>query len=82
MTRKETRGRQNYFTTTQLAILRFLGEYRGQAFCGGCIDARLVNSIDIVGALRLLGGAGLYCGHAACSSCGKVRLLASLPVVN
>ena len=68
---------------TQRAILNFLGQQPGNAFCSDCIAAKVFagkKNIDV--AMRLLEGNGTYRRHDRCSACGKSRLVASLPSPN
>jgi hypothetical protein len=68
---------------TQHAILNFLGQQPGNAFCSDCIAAKVFTgkkNIDV--AMRLLEGNGMYRRHDRCSACGKSRLVASLPSPN
>src|SRR6266542_3585041 len=64
---------------TQHAILRFLGEQTGKAFCADCISTRLFGGKNIDVAMRHLEGNGALRRHGVCSSCGKRRLVAGLP---
>jgi hypothetical protein len=64
---------------TQHAILRFLGEQTGKAFCADCISTRLFGGKNIDGAMRRLEGNGAVRCHGVCASCGKRRLVAGLP---
>ncbi len=68
---------------TQHAILNFLGQQPGGAFCSDCIATKVFTgkkNIDV--AMRLLEGNGMYRRHDRCSACGKSRLVASLPSPN
>lgn len=64
---------------TQHAILRFLGEQTGKAFCADCISTRLFGGKNIDVAMRHLEGNGAVRRHGVCASCGKRRLVAGLP---
>ena len=64
---------------TQHAILRFLGEQTGKAFCADCISTRLFGGKNIDVAMRHLEGNGAVRRHGVCAGCGKRRLVAGLP---
>lgn len=64
---------------TQHAILRFLREHAGQAFCADCISTRVLGGKSIDVAMRHLEGNGVDRRHGPCAGCGKRRLLARLP---
>lgn len=64
---------------TQHAILRFLGEQTGKAFCADCISTRLFGGKHIDVAMRHLEGNGAARRHGICSGCVKRRLVAGLP---
>ena len=63
---------------TQHAILRYLGEQTGKAFCADCIATRLFGGKNIDVAMRHLEGNGAVRRHGVCASCGKRRLVAGL----
>jgi len=67
---------------TKRAIVDFLAEHAGSAYCAACISDQLFNGKDIDVAIRHLEGAGLYRRHQRCSSCRRPRLVASLPAPN
>jgi hypothetical protein len=67
---------------TQRAILNFLSQHAGAAYCAACLSERLFNGKDIDVAMRHLEGAGVYRRHERCSACRKLRLVASLPSAN
>jgi len=60
------------------AIIGFLGQHRGKAFCSACIASSLNRAEDIHGAMRRAEGYGISRHHAACAACGKTRLVATL----
>jgi hypothetical protein len=68
--------------TTQRAILEFLGNHGGSAFCAACISGNLFGGKDIDVAMRHLEGSGVLRRHGRCSTCGRSRLVASLPGLN
>ena len=63
---------------TQHAILRFLGEHPGKAFCADCIATRLFGGKNVDVAMRHLEGNDVVRQHGVCSACGKRRLVARL----
>ena len=68
---------------TQRAILNFLSQHAGSAYCAACISAEVFGdgrNIDV--ALRHLEGNGVYRRHERCSACRRVKLVASLPSAN
>jgi len=67
---------------TQRAILNFLAQHAGSAYCAACISATVLAGKDIDVAMRLLEGNGVYRRHDRCAACGKLRLVASLPSQN
>jgi len=67
---------------TRRAILDFLAQHAGSAFCAACVSAAVLDGKDIDVAMRLLEGSGVPRRHARCLACGKLRLVASLPSQN
>jgi hypothetical protein len=67
---------------TQHAILNFLRQCAGEAFCADCLAHRLFDGKNIDVTMRHLEGSGVHRRHARCSACGKLRLVASLPSSN
>jgi len=67
---------------TRRAIVNFLQQHAGSAFCADCITAKLFPGKSIDLAMRQLEGNGVPRRHAICSACGKVRLVASAPSSN
>ena len=67
---------------TQHAILNFLGQQPGSAFCADCIATKLFPGKNIDVAMRHLEGSGMYRRHGRCTACEKMRLVASLPSAN
>jgi len=67
---------------TQRAILNFLAQHAGSAYCAACISGQLFDGKDIDVAMRHVEGAGVYRRHERCSSCQRVRLIARLPAAN
>lgn len=65
--------------TTQRAILDYLGEHAGAAFCASCVSAALFAGKDIDVAMRHLEGSGVLRRHGKCATCGRMRLVASVP---
>jgi hypothetical protein len=64
---------------TRSAILSFLAEHRGEAFCSRCISSRLFAGRHIDVTLRHLEGSpGVIRRHGRCSQCRLTRLVTSL----
>jgi hypothetical protein len=61
------------------AIVEFLSQHRGTAFCSACIASRLTRVQDIDAAMRRVEGYGVTRHHAKCAACGRTRLVATLP---
>jgi len=76
-----TDGNSSHHTNgaTRSAIVSFLEEHRGEAFCSRCISFRLFEGRDIDVAMRHLEGSGLARRHGRCAACGMPRLVASVP---
>jgi len=81
-TRLRAEGSRETGRATKRAIVNFLAERAGSAYCAACISAQLFNGKDIDVPMRHLEGAGLNRRHQRCSSCQRVKLVASLPAPN
>jgi hypothetical protein len=67
---------------TRHAILNFLSQHAGSAYCAACISAKVFGGREIDLTLRQLEGNGVHRRHDRCSACLKLRLVASLSVPN
>src|SRR5260370_4717493 len=59
---------------TQRAILNFLRQHAGSAYCAACISAKVLDGKEIDGAMRRLGGNDVHRCQDRCSACRKLRL--------
>jgi hypothetical protein len=63
------------------AIVEFLRQHGGKAFCSACIASSVTHVQDIGAAMRRAEGYGITRQHAKCAACGKTRLVATLSTV-
>jgi len=65
--------------TAAIAVVRYLAQHRGQAFCTKCLSAQLFGGRDIDVVMRRSEGHGVQRLHDQCSVCSQRRLVAALP---